>query len=510
MASKRTVKEIQDKDKIAQIDRFFESALNAIQLIDLTKSDTRTFESYNKERLRTFMKNPKSNEAKLIALSHFLYMLSYPYRRLIWHYAKMLDFKAYLCTPKIDSLNVLDYDVEKAMNQTYQTAIEVRKMKMDLIMQPFLITAWREDCAFGYIYEDDTGFYIMPLDGRYCKVLSINKDDGTYNFAFDFSFFRSHEELLEYWDSEFSTKYEAYKKDSKLQWQELDETRTFCIKINSDDLTLKTPPFLSLFEQIIDLVDLQSIQNVKNKLDICKLLIARLKTRSNATSMNQWQVDTETNIAYYNRLIKDLPPEISAIIAPFDIESIDFKGNNTDDVDMLANSMSNLFASSGTAQILDTAHISGSTAFEASKIADSEIGLAILPQVEAFVIRHLTLTLGDEHANFRYIRVTPFTKQNKISAVQVAAQYGVPCKLEWAALLGYDIIDVKASQFLENDCLLLSQTWMPLRNSATLSSDSNIGLGSDVDASQGGRPQKDVTELSDNGDKTRWQDKNDK
>ena len=507
---KRTAAEVAKLDKARAIDKYFESLSRSLQLLDLTKADTRTFQTFSKERLRTFIKNPKSNEAQLIALSQFLYMLSYPYRRLIQYNASMVDLTAYRCIPKIISLNISDMDVEQITNQTFASVTEVRKMQLKLNLFPFLVTAWREDCAFGYIYEDDSGFYLMPLEGAYCKINSVNIDTATYNFAFDFSYFRSHPELLEYWDSEFKSKYDAYKKDTKLQWQELDRNKTFCIKVNSDDLKLKMPPFTALFEQIIDLIDAQSIQKVKDNLSIYKLLVARLRTRSNATTVNAWQTDIDGSIDYYNKLKQKLPPEIDAVISPMDIETIDFKGTTTDEVDMIANSMKNLFVASGASQVLDGSKITGSNAFEAAKIADGEMALILLPQIEAWVNRRMTIILGDNHDRIKFLRITPWTKDSYITKVQTASQYGVPVKLDWAALLGYDVIDVVANQFLEENCLQLSQTWTPLRSSATLSSKDSNGLGSDVDPNQGGRPTKDTSELSDEGDKTRWQDKNDK
>ena len=56
---------------------------DAIQLANLTKTESRTFTIFSKTLLRTYMKNPKNNETNLRNLSRFLYRLSYPYRRLV-------------------------------------------------------------------------------------------------------------------------------------------------------------------------------------------------------------------------------------------------------------------------------------------------------------------------------------------------------------------------------------------------------------------------------------------
>ena len=82
--------------------------------------------------------------------------------------------------------------------------------------------------------------------------------------------------------------------------------------------------------------------------------------------------------------------------------------------------------------------------------------------------------------------------------------------MAYCSLLGFDPIEASSMQFLEQDCLDLSNIWKPLQSSNTQSSDGNnsSGLGSDVDSSQGGAPTKDTTELTSEGDNTRINDKN--
>ena len=61
----------------------FAQVKQAVQLIDLTKTETRTFTVFSKDKLRQYMQNPKTNESNLRNLSRFLYRVSHNYRRLI-------------------------------------------------------------------------------------------------------------------------------------------------------------------------------------------------------------------------------------------------------------------------------------------------------------------------------------------------------------------------------------------------------------------------------------------
>ena len=94
---------------------------------------------------------------------------------------------------------------------------------------------------------------------------------------------------------------------------------------------------------------------------------------------------------------------------------------------------------------------------------------------------------------------TPYTKDEKIKAIKEAATLGLPVKLQYASLIGLSPMDTYALTYLENNILNLSDNWMPLVS----------GYTQGAATSDGGAPQKDITELSPEGLETRDKDKND-
>lgn len=475
---------------------FAKSMTKALQLLDLSKTESRTFSTFSKETLRTYMKNPFANATNLRALSRFLYRLSYSYRRLVQYNAQMIDLTAMSAIPKIDFLQKINQ--EQMKKDYFNTLYKVRQMQLEKEILKMAIVAWREDCVYGYVYDDDTTFYIHILDGDYCKISSVQ--GGKYNFAYDFSYFRSHTTDLEYWDPEFNKKYNSFQNDPNLRWQELDPEKTICFKINQDDIKLSLPPFLALFEQIIDLIDLQSIQSVKDELSIYKLLVARIETLTGTNMPDDFSVDLDTAIEYYNKLADAVPESVAVALSPLKIESVEFKGNTTEDVDMISNSMGNLFKNSGGSQILNNNNVSGTTAFSALIKADTRNALAsLLPQIEIWMNYYLTIKLGENHSYIKYMEVSYLTKQEKKKELLESAQYGVPVKMAVASLDGFSPLETLSLQMLENEVLQLHEEWVPLQSSHTQSS-STIG--------QTGRPQSD--ELTDEGEATREGNKNDK
>ena len=407
----------------------------------------------------------------------------------------MLDLNARSVIPLIDITK--SNNPTKTLKNYYNTLVELDKMNMNKEILKCAIIAWREDTFYGVTFEDDTGFFILPLDGDYCKVSSCNYD-GTLNFAFDFSYFRSRAALLEYYGDPFVSMYKAYENDTtNMRWQEIPPERGVCFKINQDDLTMDLPPFIGLFEELIDLIDLRAIQAVKDELSIYKILVAKIDTLG-TDEPDDFAVDLDTAISFYTRILDSLPDGVTAMLSPMSIEPISFKDDPTEDVNRIEDATKNLFNNSGGAQILNSASISGSTAFEAAVENDANHARkALLPQIEAWVNRYLGYVLGD-HAKVRYLEVSPLTKNSYRKRMIEDATYGEPNRLALNTLNGFSELETLSLKFLEQDCLQLHETMMPMMSAHTQSGDEATADGT---LNKGGGQTKDT--VTDEGDKSR-------
>ena len=195
-------------------------------------------------------------------------------------------------------------------------------------MFKLLVIAWREGIVYFQPYQDDDGtMYLMPLDSQYCKVASVGYN-GLLHVAFDFSFFRGTNAFyLDVWDKEYKQKYNKFDKDSSLKWQELDTARAF--KIDLADIDLVISPFASLFEGLIDLIDLQSLMAVKDSLDIYKLLVMKIPLLK-TTNPDDLALNLNLAKKFFALAQESLPPEIGLILSPgMDVDSISFDKNAT-------------------------------------------------------------------------------------------------------------------------------------------------------------------------------------
>lgn len=487
-------------ERVLEMAKTTKAMIEALQLTDLSKTESRTFQTYSRETLRTYMKSPKSYESQLRNLSRYLYRLCYEYRRICLHYATMICGDAFNIIPLDDPTQ--EMTPEDRTNTWYETMIRWQRMDFASELVKLLLVAWREDSVYAYVYDDSdqeggTCFYQI-LDGDYCRVSSV--EAGVFRFAFDFSYFRSHEAYLEYWDSEFKSKYEAYQKDSTLRWQELEPERQVCFKVNSDDPTMDFVPLGGLLEVLINAVDLQSIQDVKDELSAYKLLVARLKPLSGTSDPDDFEIDPDTALKYYNKLAANVPPCVNVVLSPMDIDTIEFKDlNNTDDSDMISNSISNIFKHIG--GVILNSDKSGTTIYEAQIIADMKYGQStLLPQVQRYLNLYFNYTIGTGHGYFKYIDgVSPYTKKSKRKELIESAQSGFS-RMSIGILDGNTPLEQISLLKLERDLGLIDLMSNPLSTSYTQSGSQPTA---DTDPINGGAPSKDSDDLTDSGSKSK-------
>jgi hypothetical protein len=496
MATK--TKDLKDVTDIEQLKQFAKSYEEIFKLVDLESSTTKTWTVFNKDSLRSYLQNPYSSnsQANIRNLSRFLATLSFPLRRLINYLASLPDFSVYKVIPNISMLE--EPDADSILKDYEEVCKYIRAMDLELDLFKMLVIAWREDCAYFYPIEDDDGNTLLfPLDAQYCKISGVGYN-GLYHVAYDFSFFNgSNSFYLDIWPAEFKKKYNAYQKDSTQRWQQLDDAR--CFKINIDQPELVMSPLASLFESIIDLIDLQSLTSVKDALEIYKLLVMRIPML-NSNNPDDMALSLTLAKNFYNKAVELLPEEIGCILSPMPVDSVSFDKSATSESDAIADAYSNLMSNAGVSQIMDSSRLTGQSAVKASMMCDVMFATkGIIQQINAFVNERIKIKFPNTSMTMKYTDVTAYTKSDRIAELQKACEFGLPFKLELAMMLGQDPLENYAMGWLEDQMGLAITRWThPLVSSHT------AVAGSDTN----GAPTKDDGDLSDEGAETRDKEKN--
>ena len=498
-------KELTDQERIAALQKDeisrakFAAVKDVLQLIDLTSSKTQSYTVYSKDNLRTYLQNPstEANQKNLRNLSEFLYTVSHVYRRLVLNKANQFDAKSYIVYPKLND----NGDVEESSYQNYiKTSNYVQGMHLDTQVRKCLIKAWLDDVVYGFCYgePENDNFFIHILNPDYCKISSVDYYSGKINFAFNFSFFDgSNSFYLDVYDPIFNKMYNSYKSDSKLRWQELPPEKTFCLKINEENLDYPIPPFSGMFNSLIDLVDLSQIQAVKDELSAYKLIWAKIPTIPGSKEVDDFAVDLELANQFYQKLQGIIPDGIALGLSPLDLNDINFEANAAEDTNVVNKAYQNLIEANGDI-VLNSNKITNSESFKRAMMVESATAMSVVHQFNTFVNFYIKNSLGIEDVIVEFSDVSKYFKDDKIDQLLKLGGYGVPIKNQLISLLGISPAQARSLEYLEDKIGLAKTKWVsPLVSSNVQSGNIDNGDGSD------GRPKKDDSEIGSDGVATR-------
>lgn len=499
METKEQIIKLQEEER-QRMAAFAAELKNVLQLFDPEKIPNRTTSVYNRENLRTYLRNPATdaNNKSLRKLSAYLYTVSHVYRRMVNFKAHQINCKTWNAYP-IASM-VEENDEESILKEYERTVNIVKAMHMETQIFKVMLQAWKSGISYGYLYGDpetDGSFYIHLLDPDYCKVSCASYDQGVLGFFFDMSFFRGNEDQLEYYDKEFTTLYNQYTSDN-IRWKQLPIERTICIKIDPDNLDYSIPPLSGLMEQVISLTDLQAAQSEIDSLQNYKMVWGKLDTISGTKNMNDFAVDLDLALAFMNKINAALPDNVGYGLSPLDLKTIEFKDNDASDTNVLSKAYSNLIEANGSI-ILNSNRITNSTSFKLAMRAECEDAMAPTTQLNAWLKFYLKYNHNVETIVVEFSDISPYFMDDEIEKYIKAGGLGIPVKTDLASMMRANPQKSFGMDFLERQLLKLgTERWNnPLVSSNTQSADS-----------EGGAPEKSEGELGDEGLEDRDLDKN--
>ena len=508
-------KELTEKERIETLSReeknraAFAALKDALSLIDLTKNKNITYQTYSRENLRSYLKNPASegNAKSLRKLSNYLYNVSHVYKRIINFKAHQAQLKAWTVYPDIPLVDVPEQD---KILQNYERVVRyVRNMDMKSQILKCMLQYFKNGVVYGFTYGDpekDGSFFIHLLDADFCKISSQQYHSGVLNFAMDMSFFDSgsNSYYLDVYDPVFKQLYNKYKSDNTQRWAELPIERTFCLKYDLDNLDYTIPPLAPLMDSIISLCDLQSIQNVKDELEATKLLYAKINTLKGTNQVDDFEIDLDLATAFFAKIQAVLPDEIAFALSPMDIQSVDFSTNNANDVNVVEKAYENIINSGG-GIVLNQNKITNSASFKLALMADCQDSVAVVEQINAWINLYILNNIGETGMIVEFDDTPPYFVSDKIDQLLKVSQYGLPVKLQLSSLINTNPVKERGMSFMENALGLTVDSW----NKPLISSNTQSGISENGDGSEGA-PKKDEGDLSDEGEATRDGDKNDK
>ena len=461
--------------------------LNRLVTRDLNNNTvTPTFSLYSKDDINTYLSNPYRYEKQLRRAVTYIYGASSHFRRLIQYFVGLSDL-AYIVEPyKIDpkKANI------RIINNNYRKTLDVlSSMSIKTQIPKVLTVCLREDTFYGTLWVMNDSITIQQLPSDYCAISSI--EGNVPNVTFDFSYFDSHSNLLEYYPAEFKKKYNSYRSQRTQRWIELDSPTSFAIKCNNDILEYSIPPFAGILREIYDIEDYRQLKLSKTALENYAMVAMKLPM----DDRGGWGIDYNKAKEFWRNLDAVLPEEIGSVLTPMSIEKINFERSNTSDVDTISQAEENLFTAAGVSSLLFNNPKASANALLLSIKADQSITYGIVKSIQDVINRFIQAQSYGKNFKVNFLDVSPYNRKEVGDAYLKAAQYGLPTISMYAASQGLGQSELDNMSFLETQVLGLQDMFKPLKSSTQMSS-------SDLD-NQGGAPVKDDGDLTDSGEQSR-------
>lgn len=458
--------------------------LNHLITRDLNNNTSKpTFSLYSKSDIQTYLSNPYTYEKQLRRAVTYIYGASSHFRRLIQYFAGLNDcsyvVEPYRVDPKKANIKTMNNNYRKVLNM-------LSSMNMKTQLPKILTVCLREDVFYGTLWVTNDNITIQQLPSDYCAISAV--EGNVLNVSFDFSYFDSHQEFLNYYPTEFSTKYKIYQKNRTTRWIELDSPTSFAVKCNTDILAYPIPPFAGILREIYDIEDYKQLKVTRTALENYAMLVMSLPMDDDG----RWLIDFDKAKDFWRNLDAVLPPEIGSILTPMPITKIGFEKANTKDTDTIAEAEQHLFTASGVQSALFNNDKASANALLLSIKADQAITYGIVKSVEDAVNRFVQAQSYGKNFKVNFLDISRFNRKDAGDAYLKAATYGFPTLSYYCASQGIGQAELDSMSFLETRVLGLQDMFKPVQSSSQMSSDDSKGA-----TDEGGAPTKDIGDLSD-------------
>lgn len=469
-------------------------------------SNSSSTSAVNKTKVKGYLGSDiYSNSKGLIEASRYLYYRSPIYSKMCNTYAGMYCLDCRKVSPNYNFTK--DIDAKKTLKQFESTLtfLDVLALKNNMVAP--LLNMWIQDVSYNLFFHDDFGTLFYPIDPSEAIIDTTYQVDGgvCFGFAIDMSKWRSaqRQQLIEWFGDPLQSMWNEYQ-STGTKYVHVPAEYSMVLKHRVDTPDVVVPPLLSYLMQFANLTDLIDAQATADQLSFYRMIYLPLKIRGAAKNVNEFEVDPDMALDYF-KILQDeaIPDGVSSGVIPGEkLETIDFSDTVSDDVGRVENAQQQILGSAGGVGALlnATKAVNNTALINAALKAESAYVLnGVLGQIEAWTNLQLMLNLSN-YCHTEYLPVTIYTKDDYRKTLFESLQYGYAYRLAYGTLLGFSERQTIAQLKFENDILGLPDSMKyPLSSSFTTA-------GGDEQGQVGeGRPQKDVTELSPSGERSRNQ-----
>lgn len=485
------------------------------------------------DALETAMKDPKSNERHLQEFSQSFELTSMVYKRLIAYLANMLAFDiTYTSNAEPEDYKTPKYKKDLKLFENFIDRFDYKK-EFKIAVREML----RNDAYFACVRDTGDKIILQELPSEYCKI--TGRWEGGFLFSFNMYWFLQPGVDVEMYPPFFKKKYnELWGKDSKIKnynptlppevrdrsswiyWVDIPVTFGVCFKL-TPELATRLPYFTPLFNDLILQPLVRNLQKNMNMAAASKMIMGEvpmLNKETKATVKDSIAISPDLLGKFLALLKSGISEAIKVGSAPLtDIQGISFDTDAT----MYDSYLRTALASSGvnTNLIFSSSVKPNAIETQLSLNVDEQMMTALYPQFEYFMDYHS----GKITRGFRFyteFEGTEFFLDRKArldTAMELFGQ-GMVLPQKIAAAVGMKpsrfrkhMEEAKANGFMETltpPSIETQRQMIEVNPSLAMppGGPSAPGKATPKPAGQksgAGRPRKDISEVSDEGLKTR-------
>ena len=496
----------------------------AAELRNLVFSTPSGMQEVDRKEIRTALL--KGDRKDLIKFSHAFYSFSGEYKRLVKYFADMLTCD-FVLAPRLNPIEEKFAAKEATKIYDYAKNSAIRVTSRDIAFHVVLDGAF-----YGVERESNGKYWLQQLPPEACR--SRFKIGGLYTLEFDMQYLDKliqqstqdgleEEEVLSGYPEEFTDAYEAFKSaGQKDRWYLVKEN--FRVHMLEDNAY---PLLAPVMMEIIELDDYKRIEKVKSGLDIYKLLIQKVPTDPQTGEI---ALEMQEIVDLHNSFEEKVTNQaVDVVTTPAEVTAIDLVSSQKSDIDQMERALNVVYTAAGTPMMLFNSGAKTGTAIDRSIQVDESLIMPLLGQYKLWYEKRFeTIT----NKNIMTIVFPPVTVYNRkvVSAqyLEFAAQ-GLPTKLLAGVSTGLMEDEMLGLFELENKVMKLTDKLEALGLATSLkvaqanaenAAKSDSGSSStgqtevqnpNITGKGAGRPPiKDDSQLSDEGRRTRQDDKNSK
>lgn len=505
-AIREQYKQEEERQKLNYANAADEKVLRKIRDLTRNNSATMSVTRTNKETIRAWLTgNIYSQATNLINAQRYLYYRSPIYAKMIHVYADMYCLDCRKITPPYDFQKGMD--ATKALKQYENTLDFLDVLTPQNTMNAPLVNMWLEDVSFNLFFHDDLGCFFWRIDPSEAIIDGVYSVDGgwCYQMAIDMSKWRSQQRqaLIEFLGSPLDEMLREYER-TNIKYIHVPAEYSFVIKFRTDMPDAIIPPLLPYLNQLASLNDLVDSQQTADELAFYKMIYLPLQTIQSAKNSDDWKITPDLAMEYF-RIAADtaIPNGVSSAVIPGDeLKTIEFSDNVSEDVNRVENSQTQILGGAGGAgALLNATKAVNNTELikQALRAESAYVTASVLPQISAWINLQLLMNVKN-YCRVDLMPLTIYTKEDYRKSLLEANQYGFSYRLAYGTLLGFSERQTMAYLMFETQALGLQNLMIyPLSSSFTSSSGEEVGQVGE------GRPEKDPSELSPSGERSRNQ-----